>query len=140
MGDLERAFATHQSGDLQGADLLCRRVLENRPRDVEALHLRGVIAIQSGDCERAVELLKRALGYASEAPHIHNNLGEAYRQSGQLDLAESTFTTAVDLDPENADALGNLGVVFATARAGRGGGYPLSRGIEPENLIMPKPR
>ena len=112
MGDLERAFATHQSGDLQGADLLCRRVLENRPRDVEALHLRGVIAIQSGDCERAVELLKRALGYASEAPHIHNNLGEAYRQSGQLDLAESTFTTAVDLDPENADALGNLGVVL----------------------------
>ena len=112
MGDLERAFATHQAGDLQGADLLCRRVLEQRPNDVEALHLRGVIAIQTGDYERAVELLQRALGYAGEATHIQNNLGEAYRQSGQLELAQDTFTKAVSLDPANADTLGNLGVVL----------------------------
>ncbi len=55
-----------------------------------------------------------ALGYVEEAPEasspeIHNNLGRAHLRGGQVEEAQAEFRKALALDPNNADALLNLG-------------------------------
>jgi tetratricopeptide (TPR) repeat protein len=79
------------------------------------------------DAEEAAqnERALRALGYLSggdeaedgsggaaldeeSSPEMHNNMGRVHLRNGQLDKARTEFRKALDLDPQNADALLNL--------------------------------
>jgi tetratricopeptide (TPR) repeat protein len=58
----------------------------------------------------------RALGYVQteaeeSSPEIHNNLGNAQLRRGEIDEARAEFREALALDPNNADALLNLGAI-----------------------------
>ena len=45
---MRAAVASHQSGDLRQAETLYRQVLNRHPRHVDAQHLLGVLAHQTG--------------------------------------------------------------------------------------------
>jgi tetratricopeptide (TPR) repeat protein len=47
------------------------------------------------------------------SPEIHNNLGRTLANAGKLDEAEAEFAKALELNPNDADALLNLGTVAA---------------------------
>jgi Tfp pilus assembly protein PilF len=51
----------HRSGNLRRAELLYREILQIDPLYPEALHLLGVIAVQVGRHESAIELIRRAI-------------------------------------------------------------------------------
>jgi len=68
------------------------------------------------DAEALAENLAalQALGYVEDtpeqsSPEIHNNLGRAHLRGGQVEEAQAEFRKALALDPNNADALLNLG-------------------------------
>ncbi|HXV65408.1 MAG TPA: tetratricopeptide repeat protein [Vicinamibacteria bacterium] len=44
-------------------------------------------------------------GAVESSPEIHNNLGRVYLQNGEPDKARREFEKALELDPDNADAL-----------------------------------
>ena len=47
------------------------------------------------------------------SPEMHNNMGRVHLRNGQLDKARSEFRKALELDPQNADALLNLASIQA---------------------------
>ena len=83
MATISEAMATaiqhHQAGRLQAAEQIYRQVLQVEPRQVDALHLLGVIASQVGRPEVAVEYIGRAIGLKGDVAAFHNNLGGAYQ-------------------------------------------------------------
>jgi tetratricopeptide (TPR) repeat protein len=59
--------------------------------------------------------VQKGEGGAAEpsSPEIHNNLGRTLANAGKLDEAEAEFAKALELAPNDADALMNLGTVAA---------------------------
>ena len=58
---LRQALAQHQAGQLQAASNLYQQILNSDPNHAEALHLLGVIAIQTSRPQDAIELIERAV-------------------------------------------------------------------------------
>ena len=106
---LETAFQHHQAGRLHEAEQLYRQILAQRPEQVDALHLLGIIAHQVGRHDTAVELIRRALARRPDFAEAHNNLGNALRETGQLDGAIAAYHQALACQPGYADAHNNLG-------------------------------
>jgi predicted O-linked N-acetylglucosamine transferase (SPINDLY family) len=106
------AVQHHQSGRLREAESLYRQVLAQYPNHADALHLLGVIALQSSQYPAAADLIARAIALRpTEAPY-HNNQGNAWMSLGKLDAAAASFRQALALRPSYAEAHYNLGLVF----------------------------
>ncbi len=74
---LKQALALHQAGRLKEAELLYQQVLKSQPRNFDALHLHGVLALQSGKLEQGVKLISQAIKINPGVALLHNNLGNA---------------------------------------------------------------
>jgi tetratricopeptide (TPR) repeat protein len=107
------ALQQHQAGKLAEAEALYRQILNAQPGHAEALHMIGVLAIQSGRFDIAVEWIQRALALDATNPASYSNLGEAYRQSGRLREALTSYERALTLKAEFPVAQYNLGLTLA---------------------------
>jgi len=108
---LKQALANHQQGRFREADQLYGEVLERQPNNADALHLFGVLALQTGNAQLAVERIVRALALARNVD-FYSHLGEAYRQLGDLEHAIQACRGALQLDSQHVSALNNLGVAL----------------------------
>jgi FkbM family methyltransferase len=111
---LKQGVMLHNSGDLDEADRLYRRVLQQDPHQADALHLRALICLARGQDAEAAHLADAAIARASRVANFHNTAGEAYRRLGRQDLARSRLAEALRLEPGLVLALHNLSLV-ATA-------------------------
>ncbi|MFT5172875.1 MAG: tetratricopeptide (TPR) repeat protein, partial [Gammaproteobacteria bacterium] len=109
---LNDALAHHRAGDLARAAQLYRQLLSHDPDHADALHLLGVVALQSGDSVSAITHIREAITKGTNQPAFHSNLGEALRISGELEAAAAAFAGALALDSEFADAHSNLGATL----------------------------
>src|ERR1043166_7202956 len=107
-----KAIELHQRGDLGQAESLYRQVLQAVPAHLDGLNLLGVLAVQTGRHELAVELIGKAIAVNDRVPDFHNNIGEALRRMGNLERAADHFTKAVDLEPKFLEARQNLADVL----------------------------
>lgn len=103
------AVGRHRTGDLAGADALYRRVLDQAPHHADALHLRGMIAQQTGHSEAAIDLIAQAIRHHPARAAFYNTLGNAHAAAGRLEEAAENYRRAVALDPESPAARSNLG-------------------------------
>jgi protein O-GlcNAc transferase len=115
---LAQAYAHHQAGRLEEARAGYASVLARAPRNFDALHLLGVLALQTARPAEAAEHISRALQVDPAVAAAHNNLGEAWRRIGRREEAEACFRQALSLDPRYADAHFNLASLLR--RVGRG--------------------
>lgn len=115
--DIEQTFskavALHQRGELAPAENLYRQILARVPHHLDALNLLGLVAVQSGRNDLAVELIGKAILLNDKVADFHNNIGEAFRRLGNLDRAAGHFARAADLEPTFLEAQQNLGDVLA---------------------------
>ncbi len=102
---LRAALEHHQAGRLQQADAL----YQGLPGDANALHLRGVIASQTGQHALAIEHILAAINVDDRHARFYANLGVAQQALGQLDAAMASYRFALSLDPASAMAHNNLG-------------------------------
>ena len=109
---LSEAVAHHQSGDMERAGNLYRKILEAEPGHADALHLLGVIEHQQGRHQPAIELIRRALAANPGAAAFHNNLAECYRHLRQFEQAAQHYRRAIELDRSYVDPISNLGVAL----------------------------
>lgn len=105
---LEAAVSLHRTGRLQAAEAAYREVLGREPENPDALHLLGVLAAQSGQPDRAAELIRRAIGARPAVAEFHANLALSLRKAGRLDEALPAYRRAAELDPERPEAWFNL--------------------------------
>ena len=110
--NLDVAINHHQSGRLEEAEQLYRRILEVSPRDRDALHLLGVVAHQTGRDSEAIDLIRQSLELDCTEAKFHNSLGAAYQAQGNLAEALACYQRSVMLDMDYPEAHHNLGVVL----------------------------
>ena len=112
--DLHQNFASavtlHQAGRLSDAEGIYRNILAIDPKHADSLHLLGVIALQVGRHDVAVDLIGQAIADNKRSPEYRNNMGVALRELGRRDEAVEQFKHAVRLKPDYADAHNNLGL------------------------------
>lgn len=106
----QEGLAFHQGGDLARARESYARALAIMPRHFDALHLSGVIAIQSKDYRRAVALISEAIAIAPDNPAYlpaYSNRASAYRKLGQLQSALNDFDRVIGGGKAGADVYFN---------------------------------
>lgn len=103
------ALQQHQAGRLADAEGMYRHILSGNPRHIDALHLLGVLALQSGRPQKAVEWIEKAIAINDRVSGFHNNIAEAYRALGQIDKAEAHVERALALEPQFVEAHVNRG-------------------------------
>ncbi|MDB5458543.1 MAG: hypothetical protein JWO72_284, partial [Caulobacteraceae bacterium] len=74
----------HRQGRLAEAEQAYVEVLETVPAHVQALHLSGVVAMQTGRPEVGVERIKRALEIDPDDPNAHADLARGLEALGRL--------------------------------------------------------
>lgn len=112
---LDRARQMHKAGELQNAERGYRAILESEPSHPQALHLLGVIALQCGRSEEAIDLLTQATQAKPDFTQALNNLGSALNAAGQHSQASAVYSEAISSDPDFVDAHFNLGVSLQSA-------------------------
>ncbi len=80
-----------------------------QPGNFDALHLLGVIAVQSNDPARAVELIGKAIDINPNNAMAHYNRGVALYDLKQHEAAIQSYDQAIALEPGYADAYNNRG-------------------------------
>jgi len=110
--EFKKALQYHQSGQLQKAQEIYRKILEVNPDHCDSLHLLGVIANQVGNNGMAVKLIGRAIKINPKEPIYYNNIGNAFKAQGNLEQAIFSYQKALDLKPDFAEALVSMGSVY----------------------------
>jgi len=87
----------------------CERVLYLQPKNADALHLLGVILCSSGDSEKGLKLIRRAIAFQPRHPVALNNLGNILKDLGRYEEALASFDKALALDPTLVELLYNSG-------------------------------
>jgi tetratricopeptide (TPR) repeat protein len=112
---LQAALANHHAGKMAQAEQLYRRVLSVAPEHPVALHHLGVLALQHGNAETAVKLIRRSIEIEPTAGAL-NNLGEALRLLGRLPEAIDCYKRAIASDPRQVDAMSNMGLALTAQK------------------------
>lgn len=115
---LHEAARIHvQAGRYLDAQLCCERALALNAENPETLHLAGIACFYSGQYDRSVEWISRALKREPKSVYLAD-LGAALAKQGRIDEAVKAADKAVQLTPDHADLWRNLGNVLIDA--GRG--------------------
>jgi protein O-GlcNAc transferase len=109
---LANAVALHQAGRTAEAAKIYEQIITQVPRQFDATHLLGVIALQAGRLEEAQRLITSALEINPNDPSALSNLGTVYLRNDDLDAAYVQFQRAVKLQPESLGSQTNLGMVL----------------------------
>ncbi|MBV8146994.1 MAG: tetratricopeptide repeat protein [Gammaproteobacteria bacterium] len=109
---LQRAQALHRQGQLQRAQLLYGQVLARDATNFHALHLSGMLAVQTGRPLEALQFLERALEVDPASAQAHFNRGSTLRELGRPESALSAYDRAIALKPDYAEAHNGRGAVL----------------------------
>lgn len=106
-------MATRVSDHAQAAFEACEGAESQDADHVETLVALGNLHRGTGEIERSLEKLERALSLAPNNEQVHAALGETHREAGDLTQAELSFRTAIRLDPAYWRNYWSLGRVVA---------------------------
>jgi tetratricopeptide (TPR) repeat protein len=109
---LKQAIAYHQKGQLAQAQELYEEILKKEPKHFDALHLLGVIAAQTRNPQRAVELISKAIEIHPYNAGFYSNRGNAFQELRQFDAALASYDKAIAIKPDYAEAYYNRGIVL----------------------------
>jgi len=109
----DAAFTAHQQGDLDAAAAGYDKALATDPSHAKALHMRGVVYLQRGEKEQAVELIRRSLAVDPTDASAYGNLASALLATKRTDEAVEAARAGVRLKPDGADIWANLGTALS---------------------------
>ena len=89
--DIDRARELHRGGAINDAKRIYESILEAKPANAEALHLLGVVGLQTGSPDRAIDLISQAAARALDPSFAQaiNNEGAALMALGQVAEADN---------------------------------------------------
>jgi tetratricopeptide (TPR) repeat protein len=107
-----RALALHQEGKLNEAERRFEKIVRREPDNFAALHLLGVISLQTKRFERGAELIAKSIALHPNDAFAHRNLGFALSHLKRFEAALASFDKAIALNPRLADAYCNRGIAL----------------------------
>jgi predicted O-linked N-acetylglucosamine transferase (SPINDLY family) len=112
---LEVALQAHQAGRFAPAEQIYRAVLATDPANADALHLLGVLLLQTGKTAEGKICLEKAIQRDPSQPDYHHSLGQALQREGNLVAAVNAYRAALTHNPALAPAHNNLGNTLRAA-------------------------
>jgi protein O-GlcNAc transferase len=106
---LATAVQHHRAGRLAEAESLYRQILQTDSNQADALHMLGVLALQTGRLPLAIDTISLAIKQNGQVPAFHNNLGNAYAAAGKWQDAEIAYRRALDRKKDYPEGYYNLG-------------------------------
>jgi Tfp pilus assembly protein PilF len=103
----ERAMAVYERGDLDRAERLLQEALTDDVTYGPAHNALGKLYFDQGKYYLAAWEFQYVINLMPERPEPHNNLGLVMEAVGKLEDAIASYSTAVELAPENPVYLGN---------------------------------
>jgi tetratricopeptide (TPR) repeat protein len=105
----QKALATYTEKRIEGAQEICREIIEKDPRHPDALHLLGAITLQGGDRQEGIQLLRDSVAADPARTVFRINLSQAVLAAGDLPGAIAELREAERRDPANARVPYHLG-------------------------------
>ena len=135
---LARAMGHHQKGELPQAEKYYKRALKVAPDHPDALHLSGLVAHQLGRHPRAIKLISKAIKKDCNQKVFHTNLSIIHNELCNWEDARAAATSALELDEDDGEAWGNLGLALAGLRQidEALGAMDRSLAIAPQNALF----
>ena len=109
---LARAQAAAQAKRLKEAMGICEDVLATSADHPAAYALMGIISSMKGDVDRGVELLRKAIALRPGIPSWYAHLSSMCRATYRMEEAVTAGQESIRLEPNNADHLVNLSLVY----------------------------
>jgi tetratricopeptide (TPR) repeat protein len=103
-------------GQLAEAERLYRQIINATQDFHPAYHSLGLLAQNVGKHALAVDLISHAITLEGTVALYHSNLCEILRRLGRLDEAIEAGKRAIRLNPNNVNALYNLGLALADSK------------------------
>jgi protein O-GlcNAc transferase len=114
VGQALRLGVEHQQhGRLPEAARIYQGILGKNPNQPDALHLLGSVAVMTGQAEKGIDLIGRAIAINPSAAGYHNGMGIALATLGRNEEAIAAQRRAIELNPKLFNAWHNLGSVLA---------------------------
>ena len=105
----QQAIAYHQSGQLNTAIEVYKKLLARYPNNSGLLTNFGTALLQMGQYEESIGLLKKSLVLDTNQPVAWSNQGIALKNLKKLKESLASFDCAIALQPNYADAYSNKG-------------------------------
>ena len=135
---LQRAIGLHRQGQLLQAQKICEEILSSQPDHFNVLNLLGVIAAQTGNYQRAIDLIDQAIAIIPHHVDCYFNRGLAQKALGRWEAAVASFDQAIALKPEYAEAWLNRGDALLELRewGAAVGSYDKAVALKPGNAVV----
>lgn len=128
---IRRAIEYHQNGDLGRAEIEYQRILASNPSNADALHLLGVIALQSAQWDLAAKYISHALDINPSQAAALNNYGIVLKELKQYPRAIEQYLRAIGLNRGDANTYMNLGNVYQAM-----GDYEKAIGAYDKSMVL----
>ena len=106
--EMQRGWRLSQSGRIEEAKAVYHQIIQKFPKEAEAHHQIGILALQDGNIELAIHHLRLAVSLKNDNPQYFNNFGFAMHEHGNLEFAKEQYLKSIKLDPNYSDAYYNL--------------------------------
>ncbi|MBM3834322.1 MAG: tetratricopeptide repeat protein [Verrucomicrobia bacterium] len=109
---LNQGLVHHRDNRYAEAAALYQKVLDENPRQHDALYLMGVALRQQNQFEPALDVLERALQVRPDLARTHQELGVVLFALKRLDDSIASLNRAIQMQPEASEAHEYLGHVY----------------------------
>lgn len=117
--DASAAKRAAESGDLEEAEKVYRKLLEQAPDNVYLLSNLGIVYFREAKYHLAKQHFQKAIAINPDDGFSHCALGIVFYTEGKYQEATQSLNRALELDGNNATAHNYLGITFG--QQGRGG-------------------
>ena len=114
-GNIEKAIALFRSGNAVAAAQTCNAILRKNSRDVAALYLLALTAMQQQDCAKAERIFAKVTKLEANSAEIWANRGNNLIAMNMLDRAFEAFDRALAIEPLFLEVLYNRGKLLHDA-------------------------
>jgi len=115
-GDIEKAVTLFRSGNAAAAAQTCKAVLRRDGRNIAALYLLALTAMQQRDCVEAERIFAKLTKLNPNAAEIWANRGNNLIAMNMSDRAREAFDRALAIEPKFLEVLYNRGKLLGDAR------------------------
>jgi predicted O-linked N-acetylglucosamine transferase (SPINDLY family) len=107
-----KAFTYYQSGNLQQAEHICKKILHKYPQHLNALNMLGAISYQLRKYDAASKYLQKVVELDPNHADAYSNLGNVLQEQGKLDEAMICIEKSIHLNAGNAEGYNTMGMIL----------------------------
>ncbi|MGJ8620377.1 MAG: tetratricopeptide repeat protein [Methylophilaceae bacterium] len=110
--ETQQLISQLNNGQLANAEVTAKQLISKHPNAFILHHVLALALDGQQKFSESIHSYEKAIKLDTQKPDLYFNLGFAYTNTNQLDLAIANYQKAITLNPKFFEAYGNLGTVY----------------------------